>query len=77
TSDFSYYAFHVPDWTETVSIGENVRYPISEAMVSGNFAGLNYYFENPGYEYRWFKSSFALLLFIGLMVAAVFLLAAG
>lgn len=77
TSDFRYYAFHVPDWTETVSVGENVRYPVSEAMVSGNFTGLNYYFENPGYEYRWFKSSFALLLFIGLMVAAVFLLAAG
>lgn len=76
-SDFRYYAFHVPDWTETVAVGEELRYPISEAMVSGDFSGINYYFENPGYEYRWFKSSFALLLFIGLMVAAVFLLAAG
>ncbi len=76
-SDFRYYAFHVPDWTETVAIGEELRVPISEAVASGNFSSLNYYFENPGYEYRWFKSSFALLLFIGLMVAAVFLLAAG
>src|SRR5690606_27563790 len=40
-------------------------------------SGLNFFFENPGEDYRWFKSSFAILLFIGVMVAAVFLLAAG
>ncbi len=76
-SDFSYYAFDVLNWTETVNIGDRLTETVSEAVENADFSGVNFFFENPGDDYRWFKSSFALLLFIGVMVAAVFLLAAG
>ncbi|RNF39394.1 FtsX-like permease family protein [Planococcus salinus] len=76
-STFTYYAFHIPEWEETAAVGAGLASIVEEALESEDFSGLNFFFENPGEEYRWFKSSFALLLFIGVMVAAVFLLAAG
>ncbi len=76
-SSFSYYAFHVPDWTATLGIGTSLSEQMAAAFDSGDFNQISYYFENPGEDYRWFKSSFALMLFIGVMVALVFLLAAG
>ncbi|KAA0956752.1 ABC transporter permease [Planococcus sp. ANT_H30] len=76
-SDFSYYAFDVLNWTETMNIGNRLTATVDEAVETANFSDVNFFFENPGADYRWFKSSFALLLFIGVMVAAVFLLAAG
>lgn len=76
-SDFSYYAFDVLNWTETMNIGNRLIATVDEAVETANFNDVNFFFENPGADYRWFKSSFALLLFIGVMVAAVFLLAAG
>lgn len=77
SSDFIYYAFDILNWTETMNIGDRLTETMYEATEETDFNGVNYYFENPGADYRWFKSSFALLLFIGVMVAAVFLLAAG
>lgn len=76
-SSFDYYAFHVPDWTATLGIGIQLSDKMDEAFETGDFEQISYYFENPGEDYRWFKSSFALMLFIGVMVAMVFLLAAG
>jgi len=76
-SDFSYYAFDVLNWTETVNVGNQLTEIVNNAVENADFNGVNFFFENPGDDYRWFKSSFALLLFIGVMVAAVFLLAAG
>lgn len=77
SSDFSYYAFDVLNWTETMNIGNRLTETMYEAVEQTGFNGVNYFFENPGADYRWFKSSFALLLFIGVLVAGVFLLAAG
>ncbi|MGI2329409.1 FtsX-like permease family protein [Planococcus sp. YIM B11945] len=76
-SNFTYYAFHIPDWTKTTGIGANLKAQMESAVKAKDFSSINFFFENPGDDYHWFKSSFALLLFIGLMVAAVFLLAAG
>lgn len=76
-STFTYYAFDIPSWEETVAIGADLTAQIDKAVEKEDFSGLNFFFENPGEDYRWFKSSFAILLFIGVMVAAVFLLAAG
>ncbi|ANU11619.1 ABC transporter permease [Planococcus antarcticus DSM 14505] len=76
-SDFTYYAFDIQNWTETINIGNRLTNTVSEAVETADFNNVNFFFENPGDDYRWFKSSFALLLFIGVMVAAVFLLAAG
>ncbi|WP_088007842.1 ABC transporter permease [Indiicoccus explosivorum] len=72
---FTYYAFDVPAWTETAGVGEVLTERMAEAQTEGG--DINFYFENPGFSYYWFKSSFALLLLIGVLVAAVFLLAAG
>lgn len=76
-STFTYYAFDIPQWDETVSVGDELTALMDKAVEQGNFTGLNFFFVNPGEDYRLFKSSFAILLFIGVMVAAVFLLAAG
>lgn len=76
-STFTYYAFDIPEWDETVSVGDELAAMMDRAVEQGNFNGLNFFFVNPGEDYRLFKSSFAILLFIGVMVAAVFLLAAG
>lgn len=76
-STFTYYAFDIPEWDETVSVGDELTAMMDRAVEQGNFTGLNFFFVNPGEDYRLFKSSFAILLFIGVMVAAVFLLAAG
>lgn len=76
-STYTYYAFDVRNWEETSGIGSELSSVIEAAAESGNYSGLNFFFENPGDDYRWFQSSFALLLLIGLMVAVVFLLAAG
>jgi putative ABC transport system permease protein len=76
-STFTYYAYHIPQWTETSFIGTEISAAMSEAVLAQEFQRLNFFYENPGADYHWFKSSFALLLFIGLMVAAVFLMAAG
>ncbi|AQQ52575.1 FtsX-like permease family protein [Planococcus lenghuensis] len=73
----TYYAFNVNQWTETAGVGEVLLEKMQELGEIQHSASLSYYFENPGFNYRWFKSSFALLLFIGVLVAAVFLLAAG
>lgn len=76
-STFTYYAFDVPDWTATVGVGNALSDRMAEAFETADFESISFYFENPGEDYRWFKSSFALMLFIGVMVALVFLLAAG
>lgn len=76
-STFTYYAFDIPDWEETVSVGKELTGIMQQAVVQEDFRDLNFFFVNPGEDYRLFKSSFAILLFIGVMVAAVFLLAAG
>lgn len=76
-SSFVYYAFHVADWTATLGVGNSLSDEMAGAFETGDFEQISYYFENPGEDYRWFKSSFALMLFIGVMVALVFLLAAG
>ncbi len=77
SSDFSYYAFDVSNWTETMNIGNRLSETMYEIIDGPSVSKVNYFFENPGADYRWFKSSFALLLFIGVLVAGVFLLAAG
>jgi putative ABC transport system permease protein len=76
-STFMYYAYAVPEWQETIAIGSGLMEMMEKAVESADFRDLNFFFENPGEDYRRFKSSFAILLFIGVMVAAVFLLAAG
>ena len=74
---FSYYAFHVPDWQKTQEIGLSIDAKVSESFLAGGSDNLLYSFENPGLNYSVIRTTFSLLLFIGLLLAAVFFLAAG
>lgn len=71
------FVFYVPQWTETKDIGQNLDAIMTEAYMTNHENDLTFYFENPGLDYSFIRSTFALLLFIGLLAAAVFFLASG
>ncbi len=72
-----YYAFNVPDWQQTKEIGLSIDNTETESFLSGGSNLLPYSFDNPGLNYSVIRTTFSLLLFIGLLLAAVFFLAAG
>ena len=74
---FSYYAFNVPDWQKTKAIGLDIDDNATKSFLAGDSEQLRYSFENPGLSYSVIRTTFSLLLFIGLLLAAVFFLAAG
>ncbi|SIT91068.1 ABC transporter permease [Edaphobacillus lindanitolerans] len=74
---YTFYAFDVPEWEETVGIGLRLSGLMSQASLDERPEDLSFYFENPGSDYAVIRSTFHLLLLTGLLVAAVFLLAAG
>ncbi|MFJ8263433.1 ABC transporter permease [Rummeliibacillus sp. NPDC094406] len=71
------FVFYVPQWTETKDIGTNLDAIMTEAYMTNHENDLPFYFENPGLDYSFLRSTFALLLFIGLLAATVFFLASG
>lgn len=76
-SPIMYYAFHVPQWQETKNIGLSIDDTINESFLSGKIEMLPFTFDNPGLNYSIIRTTFSLLLFIGLLLAAVLFLAAG
>lgn len=72
-----YYAFHVPDWQMTKEIGLSIDATITDSFITGTSGLLPYSFDNPGLNYSIIRTTFSLLLFIGLLLAVVFFLAAG
>lgn len=74
---FAYYAFNVPKWQETKEIGLSIDAANTEPFLSDESVSLPYSFINPGLNYSVIRTTFSLLLFIGLLLAAVFFLAAG
>lgn len=77
SNSFTYYAFNVPDWQETKDIGLSIDTTDTESFLAGTSVELSYSFVNPGLNYSVIRTTFSLLLFIGLLLAAVFFLAAG
>lgn len=71
------FVFYIPEWTQTKDIGLNLDTLITEAYITHHENDLPFYFENPGLDYSFLRSTFALLLFIGLLAATVFFLASG
>lgn len=69
------FAFHVPDWLRTESIGLGLDRQMIDSYEDG--VNLPFYFDNPGLNYSYISSTFSLLLVTGLLVAAVLILAAG
>ncbi|CAM3279739.1 ABC transporter permease [Filibacter tadaridae] len=74
---FTYYAFNVPDWQRTKDIGKSIDKSLAESFLAGKEDALPYAFDNPGMSYSVIRTTFSLLLFIGLLLAMVFFLAAG
>ena len=78
---FMYYAFHVPEWQRTKDIGlsidDKINDTLNESFLTGKTNLLPYAFDNPGLNYSIIRTTFSLLLFIGLLLAVVLFLAAG
>lgn len=73
----TFYAFHVPEWLRTKDVGSEIDKIMVATMGTTNINPNPFYFVNPGLNYSIIRSTFSLLLFTGLLVAAVLLLAAG
>ncbi|WHT47957.1 ABC transporter permease [Sporosarcina thermotolerans] len=77
TPSVVYHAFDIPEWQMTKNIGMTIEHSMTESILAGTSHELNYTFDNPGRNYSIIRTTFTLLLFIGLLLAGVFLLAAG
>jgi len=73
----AYYAFDIPEWQKTKDIGLEISDDVTESFMLGTTSLLPYSFDNPGMNYSVIRTTFSLLLLIGLLLAAVFFLAAG
>ncbi len=76
-SNATFYTFHVSEWLRTKDIGAELDNIIVHSVGTSNVNPNPFYFENPGLNYSIIRATFSLLLFTGLLVAAVLLLAAG
>lgn len=76
-SSYKFFAFHVAQWERTKSIGLEIDSQVTDSLYEEGSKSLPFYYENPGLNYSVIRATFSLLLFTGLMVAAVLLLAAG
>lgn len=71
------YAFTLEDWTDTQYVGQSLDRLMTESVLSGHEEILPFYYKNTGIDYEVLRSTFALILFIGILASAVFFMAAG
>jgi len=70
------FTFDIPQWFETTDVGLAISSRVSHEYLKDHYS-LPYYFENAGLNYSFILSTYSLFTLVGLLVAAVFLLAAG
>lgn len=70
------FTFDIPQWIETTEIGLPIYYMVAEEYLKENYT-LPFYFENAGLNYSYILSTYSFFTVVGLLVAAVFILAAG
>lgn len=70
------FTFDIPQWIETKGIGLSIQQRVAQEYLKEEYL-LPYYFENAGLNYSYLLSTYSLFTLVGLLVAAVFLLAAG
>ncbi len=70
------FTFDIPQWIETKDIGLPIQQRVAQEYLKDEYL-LPYYFENAGLNYSYLLSTYSLFTLVGLLVAAVFLLAAG
>ena len=76
-SGYHLYAFDINNWTETDDIGVELYQKVATEMLKNDAYSLPYYFENTGLSYSYILSTYSFFTLIGILVVAVFLLAAG
>ncbi|MEO4054547.1 ABC transporter permease [Solibacillus sp. CAU 1738] len=70
------FTFDIPNWIEANNIGLDIHYAVSEEYLKESY-NLPFYFENAGLNYSYILAAYSLFTLVGLLVVAVFLLAAG
>lgn len=70
------FTFDIPNWINAANIGLDIHHAVSEEYLKDSYH-LPYYFENAGLNYSYILAAYSLFTLVGLLVVAVFLLAAG
>lgn len=70
------FTFDIPQWIETKEVGTEIYQNVSEEYFKKKYQ-LPFYFENAGLNYSYLLATYSLFTLVGLLVAAVFLLASG
>ncbi|MFC5558667.1 FtsX-like permease family protein [Ureibacillus thermophilus] len=70
------FAFDIPQWLEAQDVGVPIYQQVQKEYEKNQYE-LPFYFENAGLNYSYVLSMYSLFTLVGLLVAAVFLLAAG
>lgn len=70
------YAFEIANWPAASMIGIELYYAVAEEYLKEQY-NLPFYFENAGLNYSYILAAYSLFTLVGLLVIAVFLLAAG
>ena len=76
-SGYHLYTFDIKNWTATDEIGVGLYQAVSTEYIKNEEYSLPYYYENTGLSYSYILSTYAFFTLIGILVVAVFLLAAG
>ncbi|NLY80073.1 MAG: ABC transporter permease [Lysinibacillus sp.] len=70
------FTFDIPQWLEAQDVGLPIYQQVAKEYGKERYE-LPFYFENAGLNYSYVLSTYSLFTLVGLLVAAVFLLAAG
>lgn len=76
-SGYHLFTFDIPNWVETVDIGVHIQEEIRDDYLENGAYTLPFYFENTGLSYSYILATYSLFTLVGILVVAVFLLAAG
>jgi putative ABC transport system permease protein len=71
------FAFDIKNWTKTDTIGVGIYQQVATELLTNETYSLPYYYENTGLSYSYILSSYSFFTLIGILVVAVFILAAG
>lgn len=70
------FTFDIPNWLDASNIGLDIYHAVAEEYLKAQYR-LPFYFENTGLNYSYILATYSLFTLVGLLVVAVFLLAAG
>lgn len=76
-SAYHLFTFDVAQWIETKDISLGIEELVAKEKLNSMEYNLPFYFENAGLNYSYIIATYSLFTLLGLLVAAVFLLAAG